>query len=86
VTGWELLSDYLEAVEHNRNEQCVQSDHQCDEPLRSRFLQQAAVGVAKMKDGTEFKAVATYPKGSVENPMTLPRERARFSPPHRLQV
>lgn len=78
VTGGNFFSDYLTAVEsHNKAvfDLTKKVFSVCDENFPNST---GCWAVATMKDGTTYKAVATYPKGSIENPMTPEDRRNKF--------
>lgn len=78
VAGGNFFSDYLAAVE-SHNEAVFDLTKKvfsiCDKDFPNST---GCWAQAVMKDGTVFKAVATYPKGSVENPMTPEDRRNKF--------
>ena len=78
AVGGNFFSDYLTAVE-DHNEQVFELTKKvfsvCDEQFPNST---GCWALATMKDGSTFKAVATYPKGSVENPMTPEDRRNKF--------
>lgn len=79
ATGANFFSDYLEAVE-NRNKLVFDLTKKVSSICDPEFPNSTGCwALATMKDGTQFKAVATYPKGSVENPMTPEERRAKFN-------
>lgn len=78
VVGGNFFSDYLNAVE-NRNEAVFDLTKKvfsvCDEKFPNST---GCWALTTMKDGSSFRALATYPKGSVENPMTPEDRRNKF--------
>lgn len=81
VVGGNFFSDYLTAVEdHNQDvfDLTRKVFSICDNDFPNST---GCWALATMKDGSTYKAVATYPKGSVENPMTPEDRRNKF---HRL--
>lgn len=78
VVGGNFFSDYLGAVEE-RNQAVFDLTKKvfslCDEQFPNST---GCWALATLKDGSTFKAVATYPKGSVENPMTPEDRRNKF--------
>lgn len=78
AVGGNFFSDYLKAVEeHNQTvfDLCKKVFSVCDKDFPNST---GCWALATMKDGSTFKAMATYPKGSVENPMSPEDRRNKF--------
>ncbi len=78
VVGGNFFTDYLSAVENHNTavfELTKKVFSVCDKDFPNST---GCWAQATLKDGTVFKAVATYPKGSVENPMTPEDRRNKF--------
>lgn len=78
AVGGNFFSDYLKAVEdHDQRvfDLTKKVFSVCDPDFPNST---GCWAKATMKDGSEFKAVATYPKGSVENPMTPEDRKNKF--------
>lgn len=80
VTGNNFFSDYIDTVQ-NRNEAVFELTKKVNSVRDDNSKNENSTGcwaVAVFTDGTEIKAEATYPKGSVENPMSAEEQMAKF--------
>ncbi|WP_161974952.1 MmgE/PrpD family protein [Bacillus timonensis] len=79
VTGANFFEDYIEAV-GNRNQDVYDISKKVSSICDPEFPNSTGCwAVATLKDGTEIKVMATYPKGSIENPMTPEERRYKFN-------